>query len=66
MNLKECVLENQKCEDIVLYCVDTNETFLVKNKGEWLVNKESILEKRVNTSTRVGNEKIVIEYYKWR
>lgn len=66
MNLKECVLDNRNCENIILKAQEiTNIVYFKKNNKE-LFDIGSLLNKKVATSTRIGNDKIEIVYYLYR
>ena len=65
MNLKECLMDNEKCENINIYIKDTNTVIEYKKNGKILHNINTILNKRVYNSIRVGNEAIDIEIMKW-
>ncbi len=63
MNLKECILDNIKCENIILKSATITSIVDFKKDGKVLFDIDKILNKKVKTSTRIGNEKIIIEYY---
>jgi hypothetical protein len=66
MNLKECVLDNQECKNIIAKAVEVTNYIEIKKDGKWLLDKDKLLNKKVKTSTRIGNDKIIIEYYMYR
>ena len=63
MNIKECILDNRECNDIILKADEVTRISYFKRNGEELLDIDSLLNKKVKTSERVGNEKIVITYY---
>ena len=62
MNIKECILDNIKCNSIIIKKKGKEDLYYFKKEGEQLINLEEIVNKRVLTSTRVGNDKIIIIY----
>ena len=66
MNIKECILDNRKCKNIILRADETNMLNYFKYEGEELLDINRLLNKKVKTSKRIGNEKIVITYYMYR
>lgn len=63
MNIKECILENRKCNDIILRADEITRISYFKRNGEELLDINKLLNKKVKTSERIGNDKIVITYY---
>lgn len=66
MNIKECILDNIKCNNIILRADEITSVSYFKKDGKELLNIDNLLNKKVKTSTRVGNEEIVITYYMYR
>lgn len=66
MNIKECILDNRECENIILRADEITSVAYFKKNGEELLNIDTLLDKKVKTSERVGNKKIVITYYMYR
>lgn len=66
MNIKECILDNMKCKNIILIVDETNMINYFKYEGEKLLDINRLLNKKVKTSERIGNEKIIITYYMYR
>lgn len=66
MNIKECVLDNRNCNNIILRADEITSVNYFKYNGKELLNIDSLLNKEVKTSERIGNESIVITYYMYR
>lgn len=66
MNIKECILDNRKCKNIILRADEITMLNYFKYDGKELLDVNRLLNKKVKTSERVGNEKIVITYYMYR
>ena len=66
MNIKEYILDNRNCNNIILKADEITRISYFKYNGKELLNIDSLLNKEVKTSERVGNEKIVITYYMYR
>ena len=62
MNLKECILDNIKCENIIVFKKDGNNPIYVKKNNKLFLELRSIncLVQKVYKATRIGNEKIEI------
>lgn len=62
MDLKECILDNIKCENIIVFKKDGNNPIYIKKDNNLLLELEliSFLNQKVYKSTRIGNEKIEI------
>ena len=63
MNIKKCILENRDCNDIILRADEVTRISYFKRDGKELLNIDSLLNKKVKTSERIGNDRIVITYY---
>lgn len=63
MSIKEVILDNRKCNDIILRASEVTRVSYFKHNGQELLDIDSLLNKKVKTSERIGNEKIVITYY---
>lgn len=63
MNIKECILDNRKCNNIILRADEITRVNYFKCDGKELLDINKLLNKKVKTSERIGNEKIVITYY---
>ena len=63
MNIKEVILDNRNCNDIILRADEITRISYFKRNGKELLSIDSLLNKKVKTSERTGNEKIVITYY---
>ena len=66
MTLKELVLESMKVKNIIVKAVETGHINEIKKDDIWLVNPNDLLKRKVKTSMRVGNEKMIIEVYLYR
>lgn len=66
MNIKECVLDNRKCNNIILRADEITNINYFKYNGKELLEVDSLLNKKVKTSERIGNESIIITYYMYR
>lgn len=66
MNIKECILDNRNCNNIVLRADEVTKISYFKRDGKELLDINSLLNKEVKTSERVGNESIIITYYMYR
>lgn len=66
MNIKECVLDNRKCNNIILRADEITNINYFKYNGKELLDIDSLLNKKVKTSERIGNESIIITYYMYR
>lgn len=66
MNIKECILDNRKCNNILLRADEITSANYFKYNGKELLDIDKLLNKKVKTSERIGNEKIVITYYMYR
>ena len=66
MNIKECILDNRNCNDIILRADEVTRISYFKRDGKELLDINSLLNKEVKTSERVGNESIIITYYMYR
>lgn len=66
MNIKECVLDNRKCNNIILRADEITKINYFKYNGKELLEVDSLLNKKVKTSERIGNESIIITYYMYR
>ena len=66
MNIKECVLDNRKCNNIILRADEITNINYFKYNGKELLDIDSLLNKEVKTSERIGNESIIITYYMYR
>ena len=66
MNLKECIINNIECENIIAKASEITSYSYIKENGKLLLDIDKILNKKVKTFTRIGNEKIIIEYYLYR
>lgn len=66
MNIKECVLDNRNCNNIILRADEITNVNYFKYEGKELLDIDSLLNKEVKTSERIGNEKIIITYYMYR
>ena len=63
MNIKECILDNRNCNNIILRADEVTRISYFKRNGKELLNIDSLLNKKVKTSERIGNDRIVITYY---
>ena len=63
MNIKEVILDNRNCNTIILKADEVTRISYFKRNGKELLDINSLLNKKVKTSERTGNEKIVITYY---
>ena len=63
MNIKEVILKNRKYNTIILRADEITRISYFKRNGKELLSIDSLLNKKVKTSERVGNDKIVITYY---
>ena len=63
MNIKECILDNRNCNNIILRAEEVTRVSYFKRNGKELLDINSLLNKEVKTSERVGNESIIITYY---
>ena len=63
MSIKEVILDNRNCNDIILKADEVTKISYFKRNGEELLDIDSLLNKKVKTSERIGNKKIVITYY---
>ena len=63
MNIKEVILKNRKYNTIILRADEITRISYFKRNGKELLDINSLLNKKVKTSERTGNEKIVITYY---
>ena len=63
MNIKKCILKNRKYNTIILRADEITRISYFKRNGKELLDINSLLNKKVKTSERTGNEKIVITYY---
>ena len=63
MNIKESILENRDCNNIILRADEITRVSYFKRNGKELLDIDSLLDKKVKTSERTGNDKIVITYY---
>lgn len=63
MNIRECILDNRNCKDIILEAKETSKVTYFKKDGKELFDIDRLLDKRVYTSTRVGSDKITIVYF---
>ena len=66
MDIKECILDNRECKNIILQADEITSISYFKKDGEELFNIDSLLNRKVKTSTRIGNDEIVITYYLYR
>ena len=66
MNIKECILDNRNCNNIILRADEVTRISYFKRNGEELLDIDSLLNKKVKTSERTGNDKIIITYYMYR
>lgn len=66
MNIKECILDNRKCNNIILRADEITNINYFKYNGKELLDIDSLLNKKVKTSERIGNESIIITYYMYR
>lgn len=66
MNIKECISDNIDCNTIILRADEVTRINYFKRNGKELLNIDSLLNKKVKTSERTGNDKIVITYYLYR
>ena len=66
MNIKECILDNRNCNNIILKADEITKISYFKRNGKELLDIDSLLNKKVKTSERVGNESIIITYYMYR
>ena len=66
MNIKECVLDNRNCNNIILRSDEITNINYFKYEGIELLDIDSLLNKKVKTSERIGNETIIITYYMYR
>lgn len=66
MNIKECVLDNRNCRNIILRADEITRANYFKYEGVELLDNDSLLNKKVKTSERIGNETIIITYYMYR
>ncbi len=66
MNIKEYILNNRDCNDIILKADEVTRISYFKRNGKELLDINSLLNKEVKTSERVGNESIIITYYMYR
>jgi hypothetical protein len=66
MNIKECVLDNRNCRNIILRADEITRGTYFKYEGNELLDINSLLNKKVKTSERIGNELIIITYYLYR
>ena len=66
MNIKECILDNRECENIILRADEITSVAYFKKDGKELLDIDKLLNKQVKTSKRVGNDEIVITYYMYK
>lgn len=66
MNIKECVLDNRKCNNIILRADEITNINYFKYNGKELLDIDNLVNKEVKTSERIGNESIIITYYMYR
>lgn len=66
MDIKECILDNRNCNNIILRADEITRMNYFKYDGKELLNIDSLLNKKVKTSERKGNDIIVITYYLYR
>ena len=66
MTIKECILDNRKCNNIILKADEITSIIYFKENGKELLDIDKLLNKKVKTSTRIGNEEIIITYYLYR
>lgn len=63
MSIKECISDNRNCNNIILRSDEITNLSYFKRNGKELLDIDSLLNKKVKTSERTGNEEIVITYY---
>lgn len=66
MDIKECILDNRKCNNIILRADEITNINYFKYNGKELLDIDSLLNKKVKTSERIGNESIILTYYMYR
>lgn len=66
MNIKECIIDNRNCKNIILRADEVTMLNYFKHEGKELLDIDSLLNKKVKTSERIGNEIIIITYYLYR
>lgn len=66
MTIKECILDNRECNNIILRADEITSVAYFKENGKELLDIDKLLNKKVKTSTRKGNEEIIITYYLYR
>ena len=66
MNIKECILDNRECKNIILRADEITSVAYFKENGKELLDIDKLLNKKVKTSKRIGNEEIIITYYMYR
>ena len=66
MTIKECILDNRKCNNIILKADEITSIIYFKENGKELLDIDKLLNKKIKTSTRKGNEEIIITYYLYR
>lgn len=66
MNIKECILDNRECKNIILRADEITSAACFKKDGKELLDIDKLLNKKVKTTERIGNDKIVITYYMYR
>jgi len=66
MTIKECILDNRECNNIILMADEITSVAYFKENGKELLDIDKLLNKKVKTSTRKGNEEIIITYYLYR
>jgi len=66
MTIKECILDNRECNNIILMADEITSVAYFKENGKELLDIDKLLNKKVKTSTRKGNEEIIIIYYLYR
>lgn len=66
MTIKECILDNRECDNIILEADEITSVAYFKENGKELLDIDKLLNKKVKTSTRKGNEEIRIIYYLYR
>lgn len=66
MTIKECILDNRECNNIILEADEITSIAYFKENGKELLDIYKLLNKKVKTSKRIGNKEIVITYYLYR
>ena len=60
MNIKECILDNRKCRDIILQADEITSITYFKKDNKELYDIDKLLNKKVKTSERIENLPILL------